>query len=134
MAALPAPSFLPLRDASRSSLSVHLAYDDDGFSSLVLLPLRDALSADRRALTLRLSARRWLFSQNEKGAGRAMKRLQVVLKQIMLSKTKTQQLNGEALVTLPPRIVKVISYLFDPSEQAFYLALETKLDSVVKKI
>ncbi|KAJ6502104.1 SNF2 family DNA-dependent ATPase [Mycena sanguinolenta] len=72
--------------------------------------------------------------KNGRGAGRAMKRLQVVLQQIMLRRTKTQQLNGQALITLPPRIVNVISCPFDPSELAFYLALETKLDSVVKKI
>ncbi|KAF7337965.1 SNF2 family DNA-dependent ATPase [Mycena venus] len=69
-----------------------------------------------------------------KGAGRAMKRLQVVLQQIMLRRTKTQQLNGKALVTLPPRTVKVISCEFDPSEQAFYSALETKMEGVIEKI
>ncbi|KAJ6618869.1 SNF2 family N-terminal domain-containing protein [Mycena sp. CBHHK59/15] len=69
-----------------------------------------------------------------KGAGRAMKRLQVVLQQIMLRRTKTQQLNGKALVDLPPRTVKVISCAFDPSEQAFYTALETKMEGVIEKI
>lgn len=69
-----------------------------------------------------------------KGAGRAMKRLQVVLQQIMLRRTKTQQLNGKALVSLPPRIVNVVSCAFDPSEQAFYSALETKMEGVIEKI
>ncbi|KAJ7112399.1 SNF2 family DNA-dependent ATPase [Mycena crocata] len=69
-----------------------------------------------------------------KGAGRAMKRLQVVLQQIMLRRTKTQQLNGKALVDLPPRTVKVISCAFDASEQAFYTALETKMEGVIEKI
>ncbi|KAJ6525458.1 SNF2 family DNA-dependent ATPase [Mycena vulgaris] len=69
-----------------------------------------------------------------KGAGRAMKRLQVVLQQIMLRRTKTQQLNGKALVDLPPRTVEVISCAFDPSEQAFYTALETKMGDVIEKI
>ncbi|KAJ7256478.1 SNF2 family N-terminal domain-containing protein [Mycena haematopus] len=72
--------------------------------------------------------------KNGRGAGRAMKRLQVVLKQIMLRRTKTQQLNGEALITLPPRIIKVISCEFAPSEQAFYSALETKMEGVIEKI
>ncbi|KAF8205756.1 P-loop containing nucleoside triphosphate hydrolase protein [Mycena galopus ATCC 62051] len=72
--------------------------------------------------------------KNGKGAGRAMKRLQVVLQQIMLRRTKTQQINGEALITLPPRIIQVISCKFDPSEQAFYSALETKMEGVIEKI
>ncbi|KAJ7311499.1 SNF2 family DNA-dependent ATPase [Mycena albidolilacea] len=69
-----------------------------------------------------------------KGAGRAMKRLQVVLQQIMLRRTKTQQLNGKALVSLPPRTVNVVSCAFDPSEQAFYSALESKMEGVIEKI
>ncbi|KAJ7685568.1 SNF2 family DNA-dependent ATPase [Mycena polygramma] len=72
--------------------------------------------------------------KNGRGAGRAMKRLQVVLQQIMLRRTKTQQLNGKALITLPPRTVNVISCAFDPSEQAFYTALETKMEGVIEKI
>ncbi|KAJ6531254.1 SNF2 family N-terminal domain-containing protein [Mycena capillaripes] len=69
-----------------------------------------------------------------KGAGRAMKRLQVVLQQIMLRRTKTQSINGKALVDLPPRNVNVISCAFDPSEKAFYNALETKMEGVMEKI
>jgi SNF2 family DNA or RNA helicase len=69
-----------------------------------------------------------------KGAVRAMKRLQVVLKQIMLRRTKTQQFNGKNLIELPPRTINVISCPFDPSEQAFYDALESKMDVVIKKI
>ncbi|KAJ6490632.1 SNF2 family DNA-dependent ATPase [Mycena vitilis] len=72
--------------------------------------------------------------KNGRGAGRAMKRLQVVLQQIMLRRTKTQQLNGKALITLPTRTVNVISCAFDPSEQAFYTALETKMEGVIEKI
>ncbi|KAJ7766803.1 SNF2 family DNA-dependent ATPase [Mycena metata] len=69
-----------------------------------------------------------------KGAGRAMKRLQVVLQQIMLRRTKTQQLNGKALVDLPPRTINVVSCKFDPSEQAFYTALESKMEGVIEKL
>ncbi|CAK5280366.1 unnamed protein product [Mycena citricolor] len=69
-----------------------------------------------------------------KGAGRAMKRLQVVLKQIMLRRTKNQQLNGKALVDLPSRTINVISCAFDPSEQAFYSALEVKMEDTMNKL
>ncbi|KAJ7632980.1 SNF2 family N-terminal domain-containing protein [Roridomyces roridus] len=58
--------------------------------------------------------------KNGRGAGRAMKRLQVVLKQIMMRRTKTQTLNGKALVDLPPRLIN-----------AFYTALEEKMEGVI---
>ncbi|KAJ7172070.1 SNF2 family DNA-dependent ATPase [Mycena filopes] len=72
--------------------------------------------------------------KNGRGAGRAMKRLQVVLQQIMLRRTKTQQLNGKALVDLPPRTINIVSCKFDPSELAFYMALETKMEAVIDKL
>ncbi|KAF8062181.1 SNF2 family DNA-dependent ATPase [Lyophyllum atratum] len=72
--------------------------------------------------------------KNGKGASRAMKRLQVVLKQIMLRRRKDQSLNGKALIDLPKRIVNVVSCPFDSSEQAFYEALEGKMESVIEKL
>ncbi|KAF5384216.1 hypothetical protein D9615_003378 [Tricholomella constricta] len=72
--------------------------------------------------------------KNGKGASRAMKRLQVVLKQIMLRRRKDQYLNGKALIELPKRIVEVISCPFDSAEQAFYEALEGKMESVIEKL
>ncbi|KAG6888775.1 hypothetical protein C0995_006104 [Termitomyces sp. Mi166 len=69
-----------------------------------------------------------------RGAVRAMKRLQVVLKQIMLRRQKNQTLNGKALLELPKRIVEVVSCEFDSSEQAFYAALEGKMESVIEKL
>ncbi|KAF8065081.1 SNF2 family DNA-dependent ATPase [Lyophyllum atratum] len=72
--------------------------------------------------------------KNGKGASRAMKRLQVVLKQIMLRRRKDQSLNGKALIDLPARIVNVVSCPFDSSEKAFYEALEGKMESVIEKL
>ncbi|KAG5637212.1 hypothetical protein H0H81_005375 [Sphagnurus paluster] len=72
--------------------------------------------------------------KNGRGANRAMKRLQVVLKQIMLRRRKDQFLNGKALIELPKRLVEVISCPFDPSEKAFYDALEGKMESVIEKL
>ncbi|CAA7266240.1 unnamed protein product [Cyclocybe aegerita] len=71
---------------------------------------------------------------NGRGAGRAMKRLQVVLKQIMLRRRKDQTLNGKVLIELPKRQVEVVSCEFDPSEKEFYDALETKMESVIEKL
>ncbi|KAF8872465.1 SNF2 family N-terminal domain-containing protein [Infundibulicybe gibba] len=69
-----------------------------------------------------------------RGASRAMKRLQVVLKQIMLRRRKDQTLNGKALIELPKRLVNVVSCPFDSSERAFYDALEGKMESVIEKL
>ena len=63
-----------------------------------------------------------------------MKRLQVVLKQIMLRRQKDQSLNGKALLELPKRIVSVVSCEFDSSEQVFYAGLENKMESVIEKL
>ncbi|KAG6865601.1 hypothetical protein C0991_001025 [Blastosporella zonata] len=65
---------------------------------------------------------------------RAMKRLQVVLKQIMLRRRKDQTIDGKALIELPKRTVEVISCDFDPSEQVFYNSLENKMESVIEKL
>lgn len=69
-----------------------------------------------------------------RGAGRAMKRLQVVLKQIMLRRRKDQLLNGQALIKLPERHVDIISCKFDAAEKEFYHSLETKMEDVIAKI
>ncbi|KAF7322364.1 hypothetical protein HMN09_00014300 [Mycena chlorophos] len=68
------------------------------------------------------------------GAGRAMKRLHVVLQKVMLRRIKTQMINGKALVELPPRTIEVVSCRFNQSEQTFYDALEGKMASVIKTI
>ncbi|RDB17334.1 hypothetical protein Hypma_001783 [Hypsizygus marmoreus] len=69
-----------------------------------------------------------------KGANRAMKRLQVVLKQIMLRRRKDQTLNGKVLIELPKRTVNIISCPFDSAEGAFYSALENKMESMIEKL
>ncbi|TFK32090.1 SNF2 family N-terminal domain-containing protein [Crucibulum laeve] len=69
-----------------------------------------------------------------RNAGRAMSRLQVVLKTIMLRRTKDQTLNGKKLIELPQRIVNVVSCPFDEDEKSFYDALEGKMESVIEKL
>ncbi|KAE9405481.1 hypothetical protein BT96DRAFT_915973 [Gymnopus androsaceus JB14] len=69
-----------------------------------------------------------------KGANRAMKRLQVVLKQVMLRRRKDDTVNGKVLIELPPRIVNIISCPFSPSEQQFYNNLESKMSDVMEKL
>ncbi|KAJ7194709.1 SNF2 family N-terminal domain-containing protein, partial [Mycena pura] len=64
------------------------------------------------------------------GAGLAMKRLQVVLKHVMLRRVKAQL----DCLKLPNRSVKLISCKFNASEKAFYTALQTCADSLIARI
>ncbi|KIJ59865.1 hypothetical protein HYDPIDRAFT_117943 [Hydnomerulius pinastri MD-312] len=66
--------------------------------------------------------------------GRAMKRLHVVLKSVMLRRTKNQILNGKPLLQLPDRILELVECKFDASEKAFYKRLETRMSSEVDKL
>ncbi|KAJ6608214.1 SNF2 family N-terminal domain-containing protein [Mycena sp. CBHHK59/15] len=65
------------------------------------------------------------------GAGVAMKRLQVVLKHILLRRTKVQL---EQYLALPARTVKIVSCLFDPLELQFYTALRSRVQALLQKI
>ncbi|KZT54103.1 hypothetical protein CALCODRAFT_473944 [Calocera cornea HHB12733] len=57
---------------------------------------------------------------------RPMKRLQVILKVIMLRRTKNDQVNGQPLLKLPSREVKVVKCEFDNDELEFYAALQAR--------
>ncbi|CAK9784152.1 unnamed protein product [Cutaneotrichosporon oleaginosum] len=59
-------------------------------------------------------------------SGIAMKRLHVILKAIMLRRTKTATIDGKPILNLPERNVEVVECEFDSDESAFYAALEAK--------
>ncbi|KAJ2919706.1 hypothetical protein MD484_g704, partial [Candolleomyces efflorescens] len=69
-----------------------------------------------------------------RGAGSAMKRLQVILKSIMLRRRKEDSLNGKSLIELPARDLEIISCPFDPHEKTFYESLEQKMETVLDKL
>ncbi|KAI0080447.1 hypothetical protein K474DRAFT_1682619 [Panus rudis PR-1116 ss-1] len=58
---------------------------------------------------------------------RAMKRLQVVLRAIMLRRTKTTILNGKPLLDLPDRDVQIVHCSFDVNERTFYDSVEERI-------
>ncbi|EJD05330.1 uncharacterized protein FOMMEDRAFT_138838 [Fomitiporia mediterranea MF3/22] len=64
---------------------------------------------------------------------RAMKRLQVVLKAIMLRRRKDSVLNGKQLLELPDRIVKIIPCAFDADEREFYESIASKVELTLNK-
>ncbi|KAI9513461.1 SNF2 family N-terminal domain-containing protein [Russula earlei] len=64
---------------------------------------------------------------------RAMKRLHVVLRAIMLRRRKTDVINGKPLIELPERYLSIVPCEFDEDERQFYFALENKIDEAMKK-
>lgn len=67
----------------------------------------------------------------------AMSRLSVILKAVLLRRTKNTLVNGRPLITLPGREVIVVTVPFaDPAELEFYdavrLRMESKMSALVK--
>jgi hypothetical protein len=56
----------------------------------------------------------------------AMKKLQAVLKAILLRRTKSSQIDGKPILTLPEKTEEIVHAIFNEDEQAYYTALETK--------
>lgn len=52
----------------------------------------------------------------------------------MLRRRKDQILNGKPLIELPQRTVEIVPCEFDPAEQAFYAALQTKMEGSIEKL
>ncbi|KAL6306911.1 SNF2 family N-terminal domain-containing protein [Sparassis latifolia] len=59
----------------------------------------------------------------------AMKRLQVVLRSIMLRRTKDTLVNGKPLLQLPARHVETIDCEFDEDERAFYNSVNERVQA-----
>ncbi|KAI0058318.1 hypothetical protein BV25DRAFT_1830155 [Artomyces pyxidatus] len=64
---------------------------------------------------------------------RAMKRLHVVLRAVMLRRRKTDLLNGKPLLDLPERRLSIVPCEFDDEEREFYFALENKIEAAMEK-
>ncbi|KAI0342449.1 hypothetical protein BDW22DRAFT_1330967 [Trametopsis cervina] len=65
---------------------------------------------------------------------RAIKRLHVVLNACMLRRTKTDTLNGKALLDLPERLVGNVHCEFDAEERAFYDSIEKRVQDRLEKL
>lgn len=55
-----------------------------------------------------------------------MAKLQALLKAILLRRTKTSQIDGKPILSLPPKTVQLVHAVFSPDEKEFYDALESK--------
>ena len=77
----------------------------------------------------------WLSAQPLKqGRGKiAMQRLHVILKAVLLRRTKTDTIDGKPLLSLPARNVHLVKIPFaDSDELAFYTALKEKAQMQIK--
>ncbi|KAI9932674.1 hypothetical protein ASPWEDRAFT_22444 [Aspergillus wentii DTO 134E9] len=57
---------------------------------------------------------------------KAMKQLQVLLKAVLLRRTKYSKIDGKPILQLPERISEKVHAVFSEDEQALYTALETR--------
>lgn len=70
----------------------------------------------------------------KQGRGKvAMQRLHVILKAVLLRRTKTDQIDGKPILSLPARNIHLVKIPFaDADELAFYKALSEKAQMQIK--
>ncbi|KAI5785924.1 SNF2 family N-terminal domain-containing protein [Geopyxis carbonaria] len=56
----------------------------------------------------------------------AMKKLQALLKAVLLRRTKESQIDGKPILSLPPKVIEMVHATFSQDELDFYTSLETK--------
>ncbi|KAI9794521.1 MAG: hypothetical protein M1835_006528 [Candelina submexicana] len=67
-----------------------------------------------------------LKGTSQAGKDQAMRKLQALLKAILLRRTKKSKIDGAPILNLPERTTEIRHAIFDEDEQAFYTALETQ--------
>src|SRR2546421_3295610 len=67
-----------------------------------------------------------LRGTSTRGYSQAMKKLQALIKAIMLRRTKKSQIDGKPILTLPERTTEMQHAVFNEDEESFYRALEQK--------
>ena len=67
-----------------------------------------------------------LKGQSRAAKDQAMEKLQVLLKAILLRRTKTSTIDGKPILNLPPRSTEARHGIFSDDEKEFYNALETR--------
>ncbi|KAE8443177.1 hypothetical protein EG329_002275 [Mollisiaceae sp. DMI_Dod_QoI] len=65
-------------------------------------------------------------SRNRYDLDKVMRKLQTVLKAILLRRTKTSLIDGKPIITLPRKTEEIQHVVFSDDEQEFYKALESK--------
>lgn len=70
---------------------------------------------------------------SESNYERAMRRLQGLLKAILLRRTKQSLIDGKPIITLPPKTEELVHVVMDDDQKDFYTALETQTQLVFNK-
>jgi SNF2 family DNA or RNA helicase len=74
-----------------------------------------------------------LGNRYEDGRQEAMRKLQALIRGIMLRRTKTSKLDGKPIIVLQPRTTEVVTKEFDKDQEDFYSAIETKSANIFNK-
>ncbi|RAL07409.1 DEAD/DEAH box helicase [Aspergillus homomorphus CBS 101889] len=64
---------------------------------------------------------------------KTMQALQVLLKAVLLRRTKTSKIDGKPILQLPPKVSERVHAVFSEEEQEFYNALETRTQLQVNR-
>ncbi|KAL1837336.1 hypothetical protein VTJ49DRAFT_3979 [Mycothermus thermophilus] len=72
-------------------------------------------------------------NKNDSTRQTAMRKLQAVLKAMMLRRTKTSTIDGEPILRLPPKTEHSQNIVFSDDERAFYRALESRSQVLFNK-
>ena len=67
-----------------------------------------------------------LKRRHQYGRDQAMRKLQALLKALLLRRTKQSEIDGKPIIQLPPRTTEVQHAVFDDEQLAFYTALESR--------
>jgi SNF2 family DNA or RNA helicase len=65
-------------------------------------------------------------NSGKRDTANAMRKLQTVLKAILLRRTKQSEIDGKPIITLPPKSTEIQHVVFSDAELEFYQALESK--------
>lgn len=67
-----------------------------------------------------------LKGKNEFSITAAIRKLQALMKAILLRRTKSSMIDGKPILTLPEKTIEMVHAVFSPDEQAFYQSLQDK--------
>ena len=74
-----------------------------------------------------------LEKRHEAGRKNAMKKLQALIRAVMLRRTKNSQLDGKPIITLPPRTTDIVTREFEKDQNDFYKAVESNAQAIFNK-
>lgn len=74
-----------------------------------------------------------LDKRDEEDRQEAMRKLQALIRGIMLRRTKASKIDGKPIITLPPRTNEVVAKDFEKDQEDFYRAVESQSQTIFNK-